>query len=310
MSLSLPDSNARGSGETWPIGGTIVLVAFVYIPRLIYRQVALMEPTQESDLRLLSPEFREKVTQGYRPPGVAISHETSGPTRNRRSTRRRYLAVPFTVLAADELTFYMDKTEEEMQRRIRGKLTNSAALSTELFPVNFRPMGRRGERPITREVEREAWEDIRQGRTIPSSPRVSVATECTHLNRTIWDPQPFLILVPEKRYWDFLSVAATVLQLDAVSIQISAEQISISPTPMGELNHKGAFLEILCSLSPSDSGSFPTIGKVVEMKEPSPKRPLPGPSALQSILEILQDSAARGEEAPWWVPRLPPPPRS
>lgn len=310
MSVKSSQMHAGDFLESLPIGEAIVLVAYIYIPRLIYKQVALMEPSQESDLQILTPEFREEVTRDSRQHGVVIKLSTEEPRYPRTVTLRRKVRIADTTMAADQLTYFMDEKEKQMQLLMRGKLANSAALSTELFPLNFRPMGQRGERPITREVEQEAWEGIRQVRTIPSSPRASVATESTPLNRIIWDPQPFLILVPKKRYWDFLSVAATVLQLDAVSIQVSEKQITISRTPMGELNHKGAFLEILCSLSLSDSESFPTIGEVVEMKEPFPKRPLPGPSALHSIREILQDAENRGEEPPWWIPRLPPPPRS
>lgn len=310
MSIQASQMHARDSLESLPIGEAIVLVAYIYIPRLIYKQVALMEPSQESDLQILTPEFREEVTKDSRQHGVIFKLNTEEPRYPRTVTLRRKVRIADTTMAADQLTYFMDEKEKQMQLLMRGNLTNSAALAIEFFPLNFRPLGFRGERPITREMERESWEDIRLGRSIPGSPRVSPVRELTPLNRTIWDPQPFLILVPKDQYFDFLGNAVAVLQLDAVSVQSKANLLSFTYLPMGELNHKGAHLEILCSLSLNDLGYIPTLDNLVEAEEVPPQRPLPGPFALQTIREILQDAAVRGEEAPWWVPRMPPPPRS
>jgi hypothetical protein len=289
----------------------------IFVPRPIYRQAAILEPVEEGDLEIFPPDMLEKIKAGLREPEPPMAQGTpmGGPDR----------PVFSPSLSPLELDAVLEGQASELLAKVRGRMSNSASLMQEWVPVNFRPEGQRGERPLTRDEEYQAWESLREtrvGRSLTTRPgeargtltateshsytRRPVTKERLALTRLVWDPQPFLVIIRTEELYPWLATARQVLQLQAVKVECNDREILTTPLAFGNLDLECAWIDLRGVVRLGDLGSFPTLESVQTMALPECSLPLPGLQGLRSIQDALEEGGRHGEGDLWWEV-VPPP---
>lgn len=306
------DSILAARQLTFPIESLRILRTNLYIPRAMYRRTSLVEAVDEKDLQVFKPEFRDRIRMSLTPPTDPVTAERPlGP--------RSVPVIGGPALGADQIEALMDAEAGRLESLVRGRLSESASLVQEYIPLNFRKEGLRGERQLSRMEEATSWEQIRrtsksmsttsEGRTRMTEsffygPGAVTKSEIS-LSRVIWDPQPFLLVVPAESVPALLSTCSTALQMRGYLAKVDGPNIQLQPRRWASLDIGGAFLEVRASLPLMDLGSWPTLDGLKEAVQMLGSLALPGREAVEEVLEVLEQILEFGEELVWWIPSLP-----